>query len=279
VRQRERRVTYLPHQRVIVNDAGLAGFNIGKMFKRAVTFKKHSFDFKNILGEVGSLTSNVLTAGGASILAGKTFGAHGKGAQFIGGALVPAVGLLPKSLTGMTSVERLGSGVSLAVGAAVAGGVALAHMLPSMGSLGGGGFFSGVGSFLSGGGKLLGGLFGGMFGGAGGGGTNPNMYMQPQQIVPQQDMSSMLQQPDPNAVSQAVAQSGGANYGMQNTAYPTMPDATPGSSYPSADPSTEVPGVYSPTSAQIAALPKTDYTYYYVGGVVALAGLYYYYSK
>jgi len=170
-------------ERQVVNGVGLGSgtryptglgevdglFNIGKMFTRMFTFKKHSFDFKNILGAVGSVIGTIGTGGIGTILAPKEFGAHGKVAGFIGGTTVPLAGLLPQKWTGMTASQRLGSDVALAVGATVAGGYMLAPMLPAIGSgIASGG--SGLMSMFSGAGSGLMSMFGGvtkMFGGGG----------------------------------------------------------------------------------------------------------------
>jgi len=183
VPRRIRRRMNLPSERMVVNGNGLGSgeryayatglgevdglFNIGKMFNRMFTFKKHSFDFKNILGAAGSVTGTIGTGGIGTVLAPKAFGAHGKVAGFIGGSLVPGAGLLPQKWTGMTASQRLGSDVALAVGAAVVGGVALAPMLPSLATMG-----SGLMSFGSGAMELFSGAGSGimsMFGGGGGG--------------------------------------------------------------------------------------------------------------
>lgn len=99
---RMNRSMYSPYERSRIHDVGLGdldGFNVGKMFKRMFTFKPSSFTFKNIMGSVGSLVSNVATFGAASAFAPKTFGAHSK------------------------TMQKVGMGVSAA--AAVGGGIAI----------------------------------------------------------------------------------------------------------------------------------------------------------
>lgn len=176
VPRRIQRRMHSPYERVTINGVGLGEvdgmFNIGKMFTRMFTFKKHSFDFKNILGATGSVIGTIGTGGIGTIVAPKQFGAHGKVAGFIGGSVVPVAALLPQKLTGMTASQRLGGYVSLAAMAAVGAAVAapaIGAALPSLGTMG-----SGLMSFGSTAMKFLGGAGSGlmsMFGGGGGGGA------------------------------------------------------------------------------------------------------------
>jgi len=186
VPRRMQRKTYLASERQVVNNVGVGSgtrynysglgevdgmFNFGKMFSRAFTFKKHSFDFKNILGAAGSVIGTIGTGGIGQLVAPGQFGAHGKVAGFIGGTLVPVAGLLPKKFTGMTASERLGSDVALAVGLTVAGGYALAPMLPAIGGAiasGASSVGSGLMSIFSGSGSGLMSMVGKLFGGGGG---------------------------------------------------------------------------------------------------------------
>lgn len=159
VPRRVQRKMYLASERQVVNGEGLGDlegmFNIGKMFTRMFTFKKHSFDFKNILSAAGSVVLTGATLG----LAPKISSQKSKASEFVGGTIVPVAALLPKKLTGMTNTQRTGGYVTLAVGAAVAGGMTLAPMLPSLSTIGS--FMSSAGGFLKGGMSLLGGMFGG----------------------------------------------------------------------------------------------------------------------
>ena len=124
IRVRSRRKVYLPHERVQVNGIGLGEvdglFNIGKMFSRLTHFTPRSFQFKNIMGAVGSAAMFTGTMG-LSSLAPKLTGAHSKLSKMVGMGV---------------------SAAALAAGAVVAA-PALAAALPSMSTVGS--FFSGAG--------------------------------------------------------------------------------------------------------------------------------------
>jgi len=132
-RQRTERRMYLPSERMVVNGVGLGeleGFKPKKAFKRLIKVKKSSFKLKNIMGAVGSATM-FTASGGLSTLAPKLTGAHSKLSRIVG--------------IGATAVA--------AVAGAVVAAPLIAPLLPSM--AGGGGFFSGAGSFLASGGSGL----------------------------------------------------------------------------------------------------------------------------
>lgn len=142
----QRRV-YLPSERGRIHDGGLGetglgGFNIGKMFKRIVTIKPSSFQFKNIMGAVGSVVSNIATGGLASVVSGKTFSAHSSAMKGLGTGLVAAsavvAGGVGLSAMGVTGAGVLGAGKTL-----LAGGKSLVGALGSaksvLGVFGGGG--------------------------------------------------------------------------------------------------------------------------------------------
>lgn len=120
----QRRV-YLPNERGRIHDdrlgeTGLGGFNIGKMFKRIVTIKPSSFQFKNIMGAIGSVASNLVTGGLASVVSSKTFSAHSSAMKGLGTGLVAAsavvAGGVGLSAMGVTGAGVLGAGKSLLTG-------------------------------------------------------------------------------------------------------------------------------------------------------------------
>lgn len=262
---RVRRRVNLPTERLVVNDVGLGGFNIGKMFSRMVHFTPRSFQPKNIFGAIGSVAAFTATGGLAQVISGKTFGAHS--------ALMKDVGM------GITAAAA-------AAGAVVAFPAIVPAISSGLSTVG-----SGLTSLFGGAGKLAGSLFGGIFGGRGGGGGG--MTMGPQQVYTQgpgydpnalvQPQSGQLQIPDPNASMVNMPGSSIAS-SLTPTVYPSMPDPNVAESAAPANPDEQL---QSPSAQQFQTInPVTgqpifptaeqDYTYYYVGGGVALLGLYYY---
>lgn len=197
----ERRV-YLPTERGMVHgrglgeDKGLAGFNIGKMFKRMVTIKPKSFTFKNIMGAVGSVAANVMTFGAASAISGKTFGAHSKTMQQVGMGMTAAVAAAGAVVGG---AALLGAGAGTAGAGATAGATAVSGAGLGVGTTAGtlgttvatgaassGGFLSVVGSGLASVGSGIATAVKGLsvatglataFGGKGGGGSGEVVMM------------------------------------------------------------------------------------------------------
>jgi hypothetical protein len=207
IRRKTQKRMYLPYERGILTSEGLGelhGFNIGKMFKRMVTFKPSSFKFSNIMGALGSGVSNLATFGMGSAFAPKTFGAHS------------------------SVMKKVGMGVTAAAaaGMAVAAAPMISSALPSMTNLG-----IGLKSFGSGAMKFLGGAsslmkpFGGMFGGGGGGGVmvasgepqifgpSPVIQYPSQEMVVGQQASYVPQEWAQSSISQQLSP----------TAFPSMP--------------------------------------------------------
>lgn len=298
--QIQRRV-YLPQERVQVNGIGLGeleGFKIGKMFKRMIHFTPRSFQPKNIFGAIGSVVSNVATGGMASVISGKTFGAHSKvmkqvgmgvsaaglavGAVLAAPVLIPAIGSVTGAIgTGLTSIAgTIGGAVS-----SMGGGLA---------SIGGG---------------LLKTVMG-VFGGGGKGSSAPEAYPsvfggqqveQPSQQVVQPYSQPSQQYFDPTAAyNQQVAASIGSPLG-QSQLYPTMPGGGGSSggsgAYPVAGPDMQLQEpqalmspedaermgvqidprtgqVISRQIAQAGMLPNLSVTTWLVIGGVTLAGMY-----
>jgi hypothetical protein len=296
---RVQRRVYLPQERVQVNGVGLGdleGFNIGKMFKRMVTFTPSSFKLKNMLGALGSVTATVATGGLAPIISSKTFGAHS------------------------SAMKTLGTVTAIA-GGAIAGGVGLAAVAPGLLPAIGAGLSSvgsGAMSLLSSTGGLLtsvgGGLLksvGGIFGGGGGGSQQQQGYetgyTQAQQQIAQQQQQQqydeyMRQQAMEQFRQQQIAQSYSLpNSGLSNTLFPSMPGGGGSSggsgAYPVAGPDMQLPqamalspeqegmmvdsrtGQLVPRVVQAGMIPDLSGTTWLIIGGVTLAGWYFFSEK
>jgi len=144
VPSRVKKKMYLASERQVVNNVGVGSgarynysglgevdgmFNIGKMFTRMFTFKKHSFDYKNIIAGVGSVVGTIATGPIGQIVKPGMFSQHSKASQFVGGLVTPYNAFLPTKLTGLTHAEMTGSYVGLATAAVIGGGMVLAPMM------------------------------------------------------------------------------------------------------------------------------------------------------